>query len=146
MCDGCFNAQIESNVMGLEEAERRRLAFSEVQTANEQRIAEVTQTLSSPTAKLLVQYLGQEIAVNLPDVAEFVVAMLQSVNDDYFTVRIGTNQISHHPLPKILQMLESENGGGVWFFNRFFPLVVILEQHTKVPTTFTSIGISIPIS
>ena len=150
MCDSCLDSSLDAQKAQWRqddrgEARKRRLAYADLQITNEHNIHAAMQQVSSPTAKLLAKYIGQEIAVNLPESAGFVAAPLQSVNNDYFTVLIGNGLISHHPLLKIMQILESQDGSGVPFLKQFFPIVIILEQHTKVPTSFSSVGVSVPI-
>lgn len=149
MCDSCFSAQIAERMDAAAEADMRRTSYAKVQADNRRRIEEVCSIAHSPLARLLAQYIGQEIALNLPD-SGIAPAVLVDVSDAHFTVTIGGSLVSHHPLVQIVQVLESADRSGVAFSGGFAALCIVLNSvhPEQQPKTFTAlgVGVSIPIS
>jgi hypothetical protein len=147
MCDSCFSAQIAERTDTTGEADRRRVAYAEVQEEHRLRIEEVCARTTSPLARLLAQYLGQQVALNLPDSSGITVAVLVDVSDAHFTVTIGESLVSHHPLAQVVQVLESADRSGVPFPGGFSALRILLTnlQPEQTPTTFSAVGVGVSI-
>jgi hypothetical protein len=146
MCDSCFSAQIAERMDFTAEANERRASYVRVYEANRQRIDEVCAAVKSPLAGLLAQYLGQQVALNLPE-SGLAVAVLVDVSDSHFTVTIGESLVSHHPLAQIVQVLESADRSGVACFGGFFALGIFLNisQPAEKPTLVGAVGVGVSI-
>lgn len=146
MCDSCFSAQIAERMDIAGEADRRRTSYARIQEENQQRVEEVCSSAHSPLARLLGQYIGQQVALNLPE-SGMALAKLVDVTDAHFTVTIGESLVSHHPLAQIVQVLESADGSGVAFSGGFSALRIVLSslQTEQQPTAFSAVGVGVSI-
>jgi hypothetical protein len=147
MCDSCFSVQIAERMDNPGEADRRRASYARVREENQQRIEEVCSTIDSPLARLLAQYLGQQVTLNLPGDSGITVVVLVDVSDAHFTVTIGESLVSHHPLVQIVQVVESADRSGVPFSGGFSTLGILLNsiQPEQKPTTFSAVGVGVSI-